>query len=185
MRSLILWLENPHLLLALFLVLWSKPTAFLQNKLPQTLSPHTYFPVNNGIYSPCQSKFIRYVKTQRDLYLPHINTYHQENLSGKFPLLLFMWEGVLSGMADDGFCATCMRTITCVLQCLLNITYSNDDRCFYRLDFLGFWLTVYFHFPKQIEKTVQYNEKSNSISHCGLKKMLIMFFTSSAFSSCF
>lgn len=129
MRSLILCLENPHLLLALFLVLRPKPIAFFHNKLPQMLSPHTYFShyfsVNNDIYSPCQSKLVRYVETQRDLYLPHINTYHHENLTGKFSLLLLMWEGILSGMTNDGFWATCMRRIICVLQCLLNITYSN------------------------------------------------------------
>lgn len=131
MRSLILCLENPPLLLALFLVLWPKPIAFFHNKLPQTLSPHTYFyhyfTVNNDIYSPCQSKLVRYVKTQRDLYLPHINTDQHENLTGKFSLLLLMWEGILSGMTNDGFWATRMRRIICVLRCLLNITYSNGQ----------------------------------------------------------
>lgn len=59
-----------------------------------------------------------------------------------------------------------------------------DDDCFHPA-LLDFWLTVYAHFSKQIEKTVQYNEKNNGIAHFDLKKMLIMFFSNSAFYSCF
>lgn len=39
---------------------------------------------------------------------------------------------------------------------------------------LDFWLDVHSHFSKQIEETIQYDEKSNGLSHLGPKEMLIL-----------
>lgn len=60
-----------------------------------------------------------------------------------------------------------------------------DNDYLYLLALLDLQLAVYSHFSKQIKETVQYNEKSNSISHSGQKVMLNLFFTNSMFSSCF
>jgi len=74
--QMILWLESPHLLLVLLLVTWPKPPALLHRKSYlkpfHSPSPHLSYclSVKNAICLFCKSKLVRYVKTQRDMYVP-------------------------------------------------------------------------------------------------------------------
>lgn len=132
LSQVILWLESPHLLLALVLVTWPKPPAFLHRNShlkPPSPPPHLSYclSVKDAICLFCKSKFVRYAKTRRDMYVPatqiHIPPWKSFQ---KYSLLHLMWTGVLSRIRDDRCWATYMRRILCTLQCLLNIICSKE-----------------------------------------------------------